>query len=103
MSTTAAVLMIVMVITFSIIPGIMCAEDGKNNNKVKGFFAGALVVPACALISGLTILALISIPDSIINNGDRWVLGVVTFFSVLIGGMGVGTFLMIKLIEKLEK
>ena len=94
--------MIFMVIAFSIIPGIMCAEDGKNN-KVKSFFAGALVVPACALISGLTILALISIPDSIINNGDRWVLGVVTFFSVLIGGMGVGTFLMFKLIEKLEK
>ena len=102
MSTTTAVLVIVMVIMFSVFPGILDATESKNN-KVRSFFAGALVVPACALISGLTILALISIPDSIINNGDRWVLGVVTFFSVLIGGMGVGTFLMFKLIEKLEK
>jgi hypothetical protein len=101
MSTTAAVLMIFMVITFSIIPGIMCAEDGKN--KIKSFFSIALVLPVCALISGLTIFALMSIPDSIINNGDREVLGVVVFFSVLFGGLSLGTFLMIKLIEKLTK
>lgn len=95
------IMLATLVVSFVILPGIFMAME-SNGTPIKDFFIGALVVPVLFGWSSLITLVLINIPDSVINNGDHPWLGFFTFLSVLFGGLGLGAFLFIKTLEKIN-
>ena len=94
-------MIIFLIMTMGIYSSIMGAIDGES--KVRSFFFGALVLPVLGVLSGLPVFALDSIPESITNNADRPVLGVVVILSVLIGGPSLVAIVAFKLVDKLNK
>ena len=96
MNTLTIILLVFVISTFSIMPGIAMALE-SHNSPIKDFFIGALIVPVLGLWSGLTTFILFNIPDSIMNSG--WTL--VIFLAVIIGMPAIGALVFVKIITKL--
>jgi hypothetical protein len=98
MNTSTIILLVFVISTFSIMPGIAMALE-SHNSPIKDFFIGALTVPVLGLWSGLTMLILINIPDSIMNGGWAFVI----FSAIFIGSPLIGALIFIAIITKFCK
>lgn len=72
----------------------MALESHKT--PVKDFFIGALTVPVLGAWSGVTMLILFNMPDSIMNS--NW--GFVIFLAIIIGSPLIGALIFIAIITK---
>lgn len=97
MDLISLILLIFLVGTFSIFPGIMMAIE-DTGTRVKNFFVGALLIPSIGVWSALEVLVMYQIPDA---WNAFW--GFSAFLFVFIGGGCLGAYLLFKLLVKLYK
>ena len=95
MNTSIIILLVFIISTFSIMPGIAMALE-SDNSPIKDFFVGALIVPVLGLWSALTAFMLFNIPGSIMHNG--W--AIVIFLAIVYGMPAIAAFVFIKVITK---
>lgn len=95
MNTSIIILLVFIISTFSIMPGIAMALESENS-PIKDFFVGALIVPVLGLWSALTAFMLFNIPDSIMHNG--W--AIVVFLAIAYGMPAIGALVFVKVITK---